>query len=130
MKHAGTLVATALALALLPMAVSAQEYGQQGQQGQGQQAQSQQQPRQQAQLSADAHHVVDKKAVNAQGKDIGKIKDVLIGQDGKVQALVVDVKGKNRAVPWNDVSMKADQLTVNMSDQELAQLPEYRGEHD
>lgn len=126
MKHAGTLVATVLALAL-PMAVSAQEYGQQGQQTQ---QQGQPQSRQQAQLSADAHHVVDKKAVNAQGKDIGKIKDVLIGQDGKVQALVVDVKGKNRAVPWNDVSMKADQLTVNMSDQELAQLPEYRGEHD
>lgn len=123
MKHACTLVATALAL-VLPMAASAQEYGQQGQQ------QGQQQSRQQAQLSADAHHVVDKQAVNAQGKEVGKIKDVLIGQDGKVQALVVDVKGKNRAVPWNDVSMKADQLTVNMSDQQLSQLPEYRGERD
>lgn len=118
MKHASLIVASALALAV-PVAVSAQEYGQQGQQGQAQQR-----------LSADAHHVIDKKAVNAQGKDIGKIKDVLIGQDGKVQALIVDVKGKSRAVPWNDVAMKADQLTVNMNDQQLSQLPEYRGEHD
>lgn len=117
MKHASVIVSSVLALAI-PLAVSAQE------------AQPSQQTRQQAQLSPDAHHVVDKKAVNAQGKDIGKIKDVLIGQDGKVQALVLDVKGKHRAVPWNDVSMKADQLTVNMSDQQLSQLPEYRGEHD
>jgi sporulation protein YlmC with PRC-barrel domain len=98
-----------------------------------QQPQSQQQAQQQgerAPLSADAHHVIDKQAMNAQGKEVGKIKDVLIGQDGKVQALVVDVKGKKRAVPWNDVAMRADQLTVNMSDQQLSQLPEYRGEKD
>lgn len=125
MKHASVIVATALALTL-PAALSAQERSEQRQQ-QGQQAQMQQE---RARLSADAHHIIDKKAVNSQGKDIGKIKDVLIGQDGKVQALIVDVKGKNRAVPWNDVAMKADQLSVNMNDQQLSELPEYRGEHD
>ncbi|MGE5476840.1 MAG: PRC-barrel domain-containing protein [Bacteroidales bacterium] len=124
MKHA-SLFAAALVLAV-PFAATAQER----QQGQPAQSQQGQQSEQRAQLSSDAHHVIDKKAVNAQGKDIGKIKDVLIGQDGRVQALVVDVKGKSRAVPWTDVSMKADQLTVNMSDQQLSQLPEYRGEHD
>lgn len=125
MKHASVIVAATLALAL-PATLSAQERSEQRQQ-QGQQAQMQQE---RARLSADAHHIIDKKAVNTQGKDIGKIKDVLIGQDGKVQALIVDVKGKNRAVPWNDVAMKADQLTVNMNDQQLSELPEYRGEHD
>jgi sporulation protein YlmC with PRC-barrel domain len=125
MKHASLFVAAALVSAV-PFGAMAQER----QQGQPAQSQQGQQSEQRAQLSSDAHHVIDKKAVNAQGKDIGKIKDVLIGQDGRVQALVVDVKGKSRAVPWNDVSMKADQLTVNMSDQQLSQLPEYRGEHD
>lgn len=119
MKRTSLIVASALALAL-PGAVLAQQQQQPGEQSR----------QQAAQLSPDAHHVIDKKAVNAQGKDIGKIKDVLIGQDGKVQALIVDVKGKSRAVPWAEVSMKADQLSVNMSDQQLSQLPEYRGEHD
>lgn len=118
MKHAAFVVAAALVLA--PAAWAQERAPQEKGQPQGQQAQ----------LSADAHHVIDKKAMNAQGKEVGKVKDVLIGQDGKVQALVLDVKGKHRAVPWNDVSMKADQLTVNMSDQQLSQLPEYRGERD
>lgn len=116
MKHVSLFVASALVLAT-PMVVSAQ------QSQQGQQARS-------PQLSADAHHIIDKKAVNAQGKDIGTVKDALIGQDGRVQALVMDVGGKNRAVPWDQVSMKADQLTINMSDQQLSQLPEYQGEGD
>ncbi|MCR6630652.1 MAG: PRC-barrel domain-containing protein [Magnetospirillum sp.] len=120
MKHSAFVLAAGLALAL-PLVAVAQEQAQHEQQ-QGQAAQ--------AQLSADAHHVIDKQAVNTQGKEVGKVKDVLIGQDGRVQALVVDVKGKNRAVPWNDVSMKADQLTLNMNDQQLSQLPEYRGEKD
>lgn len=117
MKHASLIVASALVLGV-PTVVAAQEYsGQQGQQTQ-------------QRLSSDAHHVIDRKAVNAQGKDIGKIKDVVVGQDGKVQALIVDVKGKNRAVPWGEVAMKADQLTVNMNDQQLSQLPEYKAGAD
>jgi sporulation protein YlmC with PRC-barrel domain len=126
MNRFALVVAPALALAALPALAQEAQQSPQGQQ----QAQQQRAQAQNAQLSADAHHVIDKKAVNAQGKEVGKIKDVLIGQDGRVQALVVDVKGKNRAVPWNDVAMKADQLTVNMSDQQMSQLPEYRGEKD
>lgn len=116
-------LAIALSLGLaVPLALSAQER---------QQDQNQQQPpAQQAQLSADAHHIIGKKAANEQGKDLGKIKDVLVGQDGKVQAMVVDVKGKNRAVPWDQISMQADQVTVRMNDQQLSQLPEYKGEKD
>ncbi|HLO76444.1 MAG TPA: PRC-barrel domain-containing protein [Magnetospirillum sp.] len=121
MKHSAFILASALILAA-PVGVLAQE------RQPGQEPQSQ--PQQRAQLSADAHHVIGKKAVNAQGKDVGKIDDILIGQDGKVQALVLDVKGKKRAIPWSEVSMRADQLTVNMSDQQLSQLPVYKGESD
>ena len=123
MKHL-SVIAAAFALAV-PATALAQERSEDPQQQQ-QQAQA----RQGAQLSADAHHVIDKKAVNAQGKDIGKVKDVLIGQDGRVQALIVDVDGKDRALSWNQISMKGDQLSVNMTDQQLSQLPEYRGEQD
>ena len=119
-----------VAASILPLALPATLAAQERQQEQSQQQPGQQAAQQRAQLSSDAHHVIDKKAVNAQGKDVGKVKDVLIGQDGRVQAVVVDIKGKHRAVPWSDGSMKADQLPLNISDQELSQLPEYRGEHD
>lgn len=109
-------IALSLGLAV-PVALAAQE------------AQTQTPP-QQAQMSADAHHIIGKKAANEQGKDLGKIKDVLVGQDGKVQAMVVDVKGKDRAIPWNQISMQADQVTVRMSEQQLSQLPEYKSERD
>lgn len=122
MKHL-SLIAAAIALAV-PATALAQERSDDPQQ---QQAQARQGG---PQISADAHHVLDKKAVNAQGKEIGTVKDALIGQDGRVQALIVDVDGKNRALPWNQVSMKGDQLTVNMSDQQLSQLPEYQGGQD
>lgn len=117
-SHLLATLALSLALAA-PAAVSAQE-----------KAENRQNQQQQAQLSADAHHIIGKKAVSQQGKEAGEIKDVLIGQDGKVQALVADVKGKKRAIPWNDVAMSADQLTIKMNDDQLAQLPEYKGEKD
>ncbi|MBC7906691.1 MAG: PRC-barrel domain-containing protein [Rhodospirillaceae bacterium] len=120
-------IAVSLALAV-PAALSAQER-QQDQAQQDQAQQGQQQPPQQAQLSADAHHIIGKTAASQQGKDVGEIKDILVGQDGRVQAMVVDVKGKNRAIPWDQVSMQADQVTVKMNDQQLSQLPEYKGEN-
>ena len=104
--------------------------GQQTQRQQTQHQQSGQQRQQTAQLSADAHHVIGKEAMNQQGKEIGKVRDVLVGEDGRVQALVIDAKGKKRAVPWQELSMRADQLTINMRDQQLSQLPEYKGEKD
>ena len=117
----------ALALAMaLPTALAAQERAERDQAQQKEQIA----PEQQAQLSADAHHLIGKKAAGPQGKEIGEIKDILVGQDGRVQALVMDVKGKNRAVPWNQLSMQADQVTVRMDEQQLSQLPEYRGEKD
>src|SRR5208282_4690855 len=49
----------------------------------------------------------NKSVYNAQGKSIGELKDVLIGPDGRIQALVVGVGGflglgeKNVAVDYN-----------------------------
>lgn len=104
-------------------------WAQEQQQGREQQAQQQQQG-QQAQLTAEADSIVGKKAMNAQGKEVGEVKDVLVGQDGRVQAMIVDHDGKKRAVPWNQVSMQGDQVTVKMSEQQMSQLPEYSGGKD
>lgn len=95
-----------------------------------QQQQEQQQATQQAKVSPDAHAVMDKEIMSDQGKKLGKVKDVLIGQDGKVQALVVDHNRKDRAVPWDQVSMQGEQMTVQMTDQQMSQLPEYKASKD
>lgn len=114
------LILPALAAALaLPTVAPAQQSSPQGQQ---QQAQQQQQPR----ISADAHHLIGKKAIGDKGKELGEIKDVLVGQDGKVQALVIDHDRKTRAVPWDQVTLQGDQVSLRMTYQQLSQLPEYR----
>lgn len=97
-----------------------------------QQAQEQKAPQQgqQAQLTAEADNIVGKKAMNAQGKDLGKIEDVLVGQDGRVQAMILDHDGKKRAVPWNQVSLQGDQVTVKLTEQQMSQLPEYNADKD
>lgn len=99
-------------------------------QEQDQQPQAQAEQQAQARLSPDARHIIGKTAVSPQGKEAGKIEDVLVGQDGNVQAMVVDHEGKKRAVPWDQVSMQGDQVTVKMSDQQMSQLPEYQPEKD
>jgi sporulation protein YlmC with PRC-barrel domain len=66
-------------------------------------------------------------------KKIGEIKDVLIGQDGKVEALIIEVGGfigagaKDVAVPFTDVkgTKKNDKwyLTMNADKDELKNAP-------
>lgn len=113
---ASRIIATALALALAAPGL-----------GMAQQAADQAQPGGAA-VGAEAHHLINKKAVSAQGKELGKIKDVLVGPDGRVQAMIVDYKGKDRAVPWDQVKIQGDQVSISMADQEVSQLPEYKGE--
>jgi sporulation protein YlmC with PRC-barrel domain len=66
-------------------------------------------------------------------KKIGEIKDVLIGQDGKVEALIVEVGGfigagaKDVAVPFSDVkgTKKNNKwyLTMNANKDDLKSAP-------
>ncbi len=66
-------------------------------------------------------------------KKIGEIKDVLIGQDGKVEALIIEVGGfigagaKDVAVPFTDVkgTKKNDKwyLTMNANKDDLKNAP-------
>lgn len=114
------IASTALAAALVvAMPVLAQE--------QPQQEQSAAAP---TQVSPNAHSLIDKQAMSEQGKEIGKVKDVLISPDGKVAAMVIDHQNKNRAVPWDQVSIQGAQITVRLSEQQLSQLPEYKSESD
>ncbi len=72
---------------------------------------------------------------NASGKSIGDLKDVLIGPDGKIQALIVGVGGflglgeKNVAVDYSYLekngSITPNRITLNMSEQDLRSAPAF-----
>ena len=96
------------------------------------QEQPQPQPQQQHPLPAAADQVVGKTVISREGKELGEVKDVLVTGEGKVEALVLSqggiagVGGRSVAVPWNKISIRGDQLTADMSEQEISQLPEYK----
>lgn len=77
----------------------------------------------------------DRSVYNATGKPIGELKDVLIGPDGKVQALVIGVGGflgigeKNVAVDYDYLtqngSISPDKITLRMNEQDLRSAPSF-----
>lgn len=115
------LFAAALALSL-PAAALAQQAEQQQQQGQ----QAQQKP--QMNLTADADSIMGKTAMTQQGEEIGQIEDVLVAQDGRVQAVIIEHDGAKRPVPWDQLAMQGDQVTVKLNPEQMSQLPAYNAE--
>jgi sporulation protein YlmC with PRC-barrel domain len=77
----------------------------------------------------------NKSVYNAGGKAIGDLKDVLVGQDGKVQALVIGVGGflglgeKNVAVDYSFLekngAITPSRITLNMTEQDLRSAPAF-----
>ncbi len=77
----------------------------------------------------------NKSVYNSAGKAIGDLKDVVIGSDGKIQALVVGVGGflglgeKNVAIDYNYVEKNGgitpNRITLNMTEQELRAAPTF-----
>jgi sporulation protein YlmC with PRC-barrel domain len=65
------------------------------------------------------------------GEETGEVADVLITAEGAVAALIVKeggalgLGGRQVAVPWNQVKLEGDQLRVNMTADQIGQLPEY-----
>ncbi|MBF0394296.1 MAG: PRC-barrel domain-containing protein [Alphaproteobacteria bacterium] len=88
----------------------------------------------QAQIAASADNLIGKTLTNQQGEDVGEVSDVVVTPQGQVQAVVIDrggalgLGGKQVALQWSDLSIRGDQLMVNMSDDQIAQLPEYQTE--
>jgi sporulation protein YlmC with PRC-barrel domain/ElaB/YqjD/DUF883 family membrane-anchored ribosome-binding protein len=88
---------------------------------------------QQAEIPPDADRIVGKKLMAA-GKEAGEISDVLVTSDGKVAAVLVKaggalgVGGKQVAIPWNEIKIQGDQVTVNLSADQIDAMPEYKVE--
>jgi len=79
-----------------------------------------------------ASQVIGSTVYDNQNRNIGSVKDIVLGQDGKVTAIVVDVGsflgagGKYVAVSLNDLKIDNDRLTLNRTKEQLQSAPIYR----
>jgi len=68
-----------------------------------------------------------------QNRDIGKVKDLVLNKDGKIDAVVLDVGtflgmgGKYVAVPLSDI--KTDHNTLDRTKEQLQQMAAYQLEN-
>jgi hypothetical protein len=77
--------------------------------------------------------MIGKPVVNAEGQEIGQVRDLLMGQDGAVTQAIVDVGGflgvgaKQIAVPWDQIAVQPDGngITLPMARQQLETAPEH-----
>ena len=70
-----------------------------------------------------------------QNQDIGKVSDIILNKDGKVDAVVVDVGtflgmgGKRVAVPLSDIKSDHNRLTLDKTKEQLKQMAAYQLEN-
>jgi sporulation protein YlmC with PRC-barrel domain len=85
-----------------------------------------------AQIPAEADSIIGKQLVSSDGEEAGEVQDVLITPDGQVNALVLGrggalgLGGQQVAIQWSQVLIQGDQLTANMTADQIEQLPEYQ----
>jgi sporulation protein YlmC with PRC-barrel domain len=79
-----------------------------------------------------ASKIIGSTVYDVQNRNIGSVKDLILGKDGKVDKVVLDVGsflgmgGKYVAVPLNDIKTDNNRLTLDRSKEQLQQMAEYR----
>ena len=72
---------------------------------------------------------------DVQNRDIGKVKDLVVNKDGKIDAVVLDVGtflgmgGKYVAVPLTDIKTDNNRLTLDRTKEQLQQMAAYQLEN-
>ena len=90
--------------------------------------------RQQLDLVMEGDKLIGKNIVGMDGKAIGEIKDVAVGEDGQLKAVVAEVGGflglgaKRVAVPITHMRRNGERVMVTMSRQQVEALPEFKGQ--
>lgn len=79
-----------------------------------------------------ASKIIGSTVYDVQNRNIGSVKDLVLGKDGKVDKVVVDVGsflgmgGKYVAIPLSDIKTDNNRLTLDRSKEQLQQMAEYR----
>lgn len=78
-----------------------------------------------------ASELIGSTVYDVQNQNIGSVKDIVLGHDGRVSAVVIDVGaflgvgGKNVAVALNDLKTTNDRVTLDQSKSQLQQAQPY-----
>jgi sporulation protein YlmC with PRC-barrel domain len=87
-----------------------------------------------ASIPAEADAIMGRQIVTSDGEEGGEVSDVLVTADGQIEALLVKrggalgLGGTQVAVTWDQLQLQGDQIVVNMTRDEMEQLPEYQTE--
>ncbi|HVG49363.1 MAG TPA: PRC-barrel domain-containing protein, partial [Rubellimicrobium sp.] len=87
-----------------------------------------------ASIPAEADAIMGRQIVTADGEEGGEVADVLITADGQVEALLIKrggalgLGGTQVAIPWDQIQLQGDQITVSATRDELRDMPEYQTE--
>ncbi len=78
-----------------------------------------------------ASKMIGSRVYDRQNRNIGKVSDVILGRDARIDAVIVDVGsflgmgGKNVAVKPNDIKTDNNRLTLDVTKEQLQQMPTY-----
>jgi sporulation protein YlmC with PRC-barrel domain len=82
-----------------------------------------------------ASKMIGSTVYDVQNRDIGKVKDIVLNKDGKVDAVVLDVGsflgmgGKYVAIPIGDIKTDNNRLTLDRTKEQLQQMAAYQLEN-
>jgi sporulation protein YlmC with PRC-barrel domain len=85
-------------------------------------------------IPAEADAIVGRQVVTRTARKRARCSDVLVTADGQVEALLIErggalgLGGQQVAVTWDQLQLQGDQITINMTQDEIEQLPEYQTE--
>lgn len=88
--------------------------------------------------TVDADKLIGRNIKNPQGETIGEVSSVLIGRDGRIEAVIVGVGGflgigqRDVAIDWDQLQIRDDGRTVvaDMTKDQLRALPEFQYAED
>jgi sporulation protein YlmC with PRC-barrel domain len=128
----------------VPFAMGQQQRDTQPQQQQTEQQRHQQptgQQRGESELIAANHlsmsKLMGKNVKGPQGEDLGSIEDVIVGQDGRIQHIIVSHGGvmgigaRKSAIPWEAAQLRVegdDQVMTSISKERLENAPSFTGD--
>jgi sporulation protein YlmC with PRC-barrel domain len=78
-----------------------------------------------------ASRMIGSAVYDLQNRDIGKVRDLIVDKDGKIDLVVVDVGsflgmgGKNVAVKLSDIKTNNNRLTLDRTKEQLQQMANY-----
>ncbi|MGE0257972.1 MAG: PRC-barrel domain-containing protein [Alphaproteobacteria bacterium] len=81
--------------------------------------------------AANARNLIGKNVYGANGNQVGEVNNLLVGKDDKVHAAIIEFGGflgigeDKVAVPWDQLSVSNDRVTVNMSEDQIKAAPRW-----